>query len=126
RRQENRSDFDRRQEVRAMNRPSQWTGMAFLSPSLVGFLSFTLLPVIGAVALSLCEWDLFHAPRFVGLENYKQLLGGGMVDGVREWGDPQFWKFLGNTLYFMAAIPVSMGASLWLAILLNKRIPFRS
>jgi multiple sugar transport system permease protein len=90
----------------------RFTPLIYLAPNLAGFLTFVLLPVGAAMALSLFEWDLFHPPRFVGLANFRDLL----VD------DASFWKFLFNTVFLMMAIPLTMFCSLVLAIVLNQKI----
>lgn len=90
----------------------RFTPLIYLAPNLAGFLTFVLLPVGAAMALSLFEWDLFHPPRFVGLANFRDLL----VD------DASFWKFLFNTVFLMLAIPLTMLCSLVLAIVLNQKI----
>ncbi len=100
----------------------------FLAPNLLGFLAFTLLPVGMAFALSLFQWDLFHPPSFVGLDNFANLLGWhtDAQTGQRRLNDPRFWQFLGNTLFLLLVIPVSMGASLVLAVALNQPLSGRA
>lgn len=95
---------------------------AFLGPNLIGFLIFTLIPVVAAFGLSLFEWNLFQPPRFVGFRNFVDLLGFFRDDGGVHASDPRFWKYLYNTLFLMMGIPVSMSLSLGLAILLNQKI----
>ena len=98
----------------------------FLAPNLAGFLMFTLLPVGAAVLLSLYDWNLFTAPRYVGLANFVDLLGFHRDDGRWVPNDPRFWKFTGNTLFLMLAVPVQIAASLGLALLLNRGVPGRT
>jgi len=102
------------------------TAFAFLSPNIIGFLTFTLLPVAAVLILSLCRWDLFRPAEFVGFRNYRLLLGGTMRDGVWEWNDPRFWRFLGNTFFYMLAIPFAMIGSLLLACILNQKLQGRA
>ena len=77
---------------------------------------FFALPVVAGLALSLTDFDLYALAdlstlRFVGLDNYVQLLQ-----------TPLFWQALGNTLYFVVVgVPVSIGLSLGAALLLNAR-----
>jgi multiple sugar transport system permease protein len=47
----------------------------FLAPNLVGFLAFTLIPVVASFILAFCAWDLFSPPQFVGMENFTELAG---------------------------------------------------
>jgi len=96
-----------------MNSPrSAWL---FLAPALVVLGVFFLLPVLGALILSLTDYDLYALAdirnlRFVGLGNYWELLHR-----------PLFWSALGHTAYFVAVgVPLSMGASLGAAVLLNS------
>ena len=96
-----------------MNSPrSAWL---FLAPALVVLGVFFLLPVLGALILSLTDYDLYALAdirnlRFIGLGNYWELLHR-----------PLFWSALGHTVYFVAVgVPLSMGASLGAAVLLNS------
>jgi len=99
-----------------------WPAMAFLMPNLTGFALFTAWPVLAALLLSFTSWDLLTPPKFVGLDNYADLLGFRLTaDGVKA-NDPLFWKYLGNTIFLMLSLPVNVGASLFLAILLNQKI----
>ena len=87
----------------------------FLTPALLVLGLFFLLPVIAALVLSLTDYDLYaladiHNLRFVALQNYWALLH-----------QPLFWSALGNTFYFvLVGVPLSMGASLAAALLLNS------
>ena len=87
----------------------------FLAPALLVLGVFFLLPVLGALGLSLTDYDLYaladiHNLRFVALHNYWALLQR-----------PLFWSALGHTVYFVAVgVPLSMAASLGAALLLNS------
>lgn len=96
-------------------------GLAFLAPNILGFMAFTLIPLVFSLALAFTNWDLryhnqfqFEPLRFVGLENIWRLLG-----------DPRFWRYLGNTFFLMMGIPVAMAGSLIAALLLNHKLPGR-
>ncbi|MFC5549323.1 carbohydrate ABC transporter permease [Massilia aerilata] len=86
-------------------------------PALAVILLFFFLPVCAALALSLTDFDLYALAslknlRFVGLDNYLQLLR-----------TPLFWKALANTFIFVAAgVPLSIAASLGAALLINSRL----
>ena len=105
--------------------------LPFLIPNLVGFLVFTFLPVMACFALSLADYrlapvdsfaDFREQIRFVGLQNFARLLGFGREDGRLVANDPLFWRYLGNTLFLMLGIPLSIAGSLLLALLLNQRL----
>jgi multiple sugar transport system permease protein len=109
-----------------MKRQRFWIPLAFLLPNSLGFLTFTLIPVAAALVLSLIQLDIFHPPRFVGLQNFRTLLGITLEEtGDWYFTDARFWKYLYNTLFFMLAIPFTMGSSLLLAIVLNQKLPGR-
>lgn len=102
------------------------TPLLYLLPNLTGFAIFVLIPVAAAMALSFFRWDLFHPPKFVGLQNFSDLLGWRHdAEGALVFNDASFWKYLYNTLYLMLAIPITMFCSLVLAVLLNQKIPGR-
>ncbi len=87
-------------------------GMAFLSPWLIGFALFTIIPIGLSAYYSLCDFSLLQTPLFQGLENFRELAA-----------DPVFWKALWNTFYYAAmALPAGMLVSLALALLLNVKI----
>ena len=103
----------------------------FLLPNLLGFLAFTLLPVVASFALSFCRWDPVAQPisaiELVGFRNYQDLLGfhvqadpGGQTSVAPN--TPRFWEALYNTVFMMLAIPFNMAASLLLAVLLNQKV----
>ena len=87
-------------------------GIAFVSPWLLGFLIFTLGPVLVTFGLSLTEYRVLTPPKFVGLDNYIQLLGD----------KDYFWPALGNTLFLFLELPVALILGLALALLLDQKV----
>ncbi len=95
--------------------------MAYLliSPWVIGFLAFTLGPMLASLGLSFLETDMFSV-KFVGLQNYARLLS---TDETRSL----FWTSLYNTAYFVFfSIPLTMGVGFFIAILLNQNISGQS
>lgn len=91
-------------------------GLAFISPWLIGFAAFTLVPIALSFYFSFCDYSLVQSPVFRGAENYRQLSA-----------DPLFWRALGNTFYYAAlALPAGMTVALALAMLLNTRVSGQS
>ena len=89
-----------------------WAGL-FLAPNFILVMLFTFIPAAGGLALSMAEWDVFSAPKYVGAENYVDL-----VD------DDDFWIALRNTVvYTVTTVPVSIVLSLALALVLNQKLP---
>jgi multiple sugar transport system permease protein len=88
-------------------------GLLFISPTLLGFLVFFLGPIFAVLFLSFTRYDMFSAPESAGLANYVKLLT-----------DSQLHKVYGNTFFFgTAAIILNVSLGLFLAILVNQRLP---
>ncbi|WP_205740831.1 carbohydrate ABC transporter permease [Haloactinopolyspora alba] len=87
--------------------------VAFLSPAMIGFTVFAVLPVLGGLALGLFDWDLFSTPRYVGARNF-----------VRLFSDPTMWQSLFVTLQFLllGVIPTVL-LGFMLAVLVNSKLP---
>ena len=49
-------------------------GLAFLSPWIIGFLVFTITPILLSIYFSLCDYSLLEPPVSVGLQNYRDLV----------------------------------------------------
>ena len=52
---------------------SQWIALLFIAPALILVVAFFLIPLIMAVWMSLHNWPLMGAPKFIGLTNYIRL-----------------------------------------------------
>src|SRR5512133_1384130 len=99
-------------------------GYGFLSLNIGGFLMFTLVPVAASFLLSFYEYDNINPPRYVGLGNYIQLLGWHRDElGALVMNHPLFWHSLGNTLFMMLGLPVTIFCSLLIAMGLNRKLP---
>ncbi|PJA53351.1 MAG: sugar ABC transporter permease [Candidatus Marinimicrobia bacterium CG_4_9_14_3_um_filter_48_9] len=89
----------------------------FLAPALLLIAVFFFIPVVASFLMSFTDFDIYSLAdssnaRFVGLENYKNLLS-----------DPLFWKAMRNTLYFVfVGVPLSLIVSLGTALLLNSKL----
>lgn len=93
-------------------REARW-GLIFLSPWLIGFLGFVLIPMVATLGFTFTNVNLSQDEplRFVGLDNWSRLLG-----------DSQTWAALGVTLKFAALqLPFTLVVPLGVAILLNSR-----
>ena len=89
-------------------------GLLFASPWIVGFLVFTVYPVILSFYYSLNVYTTFGQPmQWVGLANYVELLTQ----------DDLFWVSLYNTLYMVVVgIPFHIILAILLALLLNMNL----
>jgi multiple sugar transport system permease protein len=85
--------------------------LAFLSPWIVGFTVFFGYPLVMTGYLSLTHYDLLSPPRWIGLANYRYLLGD----------DPEVWPAVRNTLWIIAvAVPLQVLFAFGIAIMLTR------
>ncbi|NRY60239.1 carbohydrate ABC transporter permease [Clostridium beijerinckii] len=85
---------------------------SFILPNFLGFAIFTLIPMIFAFALAFLNWDGSNPITFAGLDNFKHL-----------FKDSTFKISIINTIYYsIGTVPLTLAASLGIAILLNKKI----
>lgn len=111
-----------RQFLSKLSSNESFAGYAFILPNFLGFLAFTSIPVLASLGLSFVKWDLLTPPQFVGLQNFISLLGFHREAGSLVANDPQFWKYLYNTLFFMINIPICMIGALIVALLMNQKL----
>ena len=95
-------------------RQEAWAGYIMALPWIFGFLLLTLGPIIASLVFSVCDYDVLHAPRFVGAQNYQVLF----TDDREMLG-----KALYNVFYLSAyGIPLGMATGLAIAMLLNMKV----
>ena len=95
-----------------MKKREEFTAWLFILPNTLGFIVFSLLPILIALILSFCNWDLLSPVTWRGLENYRGI-----------FQDPTFYKALSNNLIYTAIeVPVCLAVALLLAVTLNKKI----
>ncbi len=128
-------------------------GYLFLSPNLFGFLFFFAGPLLLSFYVSFTDWDAFGSKNWIGLTNYAKivnldiatledpkqraseildvkvydeltrfsLFGKHIIIGAE---DKLFWLALRNTFIFsVLAVPLSIIPALFLANLLNSKLP---
>lgn len=91
----------------------RWEGFLFILPWVIGFFAFALGPLIASATMSLQHWDMLSDPRFVGLQNYRDLFAN----------EDFSWSLKRTALYAMMAVPLTMIGSLAVAMLLNQKVP---
>ncbi|RPJ51618.1 MAG: sugar ABC transporter permease [Chloroflexi bacterium] len=96
-------------------KPSQRETVAFyifILPWLLGFVIFTLGPMLASAYLSLTEFSIMSPPKWVGLLNFQQMFQTKL-----------FWQSMYNTLYMVALdLPLGLVAALGAALLLNQKL----
>lgn len=89
-------------------------GLAFLSPWMIGFVLFYLLPMIASFGFSLMDFNpaVPDEAQFIGFQNWQRAL----------FNDPEVRLSFVRTLQFAAiSLPIGLSFSLFLAVLLNSK-----
>ncbi|NLT41712.1 MAG: sugar ABC transporter permease [Anaerolineae bacterium] len=87
-------------------------GWLFASPWLIGFVAFTMGPMIYSILLLFLKWDLITPPEWGGLANFTRLVGDRRVPIA-----------LYNTAYYtFIGVPVQLAVAFLLALALNVQI----
>ncbi len=88
----------------------------FLSPWIITFLAFSLIPLLHSLLLSFSRYNLLSSQMtFVGLRNFWEVAR-----------DPEFLKALWHTCFFAAGtIPFTMALALFSAVLINTKVPLK-
>jgi multiple sugar transport system permease protein len=103
--------FDRRRAKRRAAWRRRGLVALFLSPWIVGFSVFFAYPLVWSGYLSFTSYDLLSPPRWVGLANYRYLLGT----------DEQIWPAVQNTLWLIAfLVPLQVLFAFGVALMLTR------
>jgi multiple sugar transport system permease protein len=90
-----------------------WAGYLFLAPWLVGFLCFTLGPVLVSLYLSFTKFDLLRPPEWIGADNYVRMFVS----------DYRFFQALKVTFtYLLFEVPLKLAFALLIAAVLDKAV----
>src|SRR6188768_472128 len=93
-----------------------WLGLWFMLPAMAFLILFLAYPLGLGVWISFTDARIGRGGAFIGLENYIWL-----------WDDSVFWLSVFNTLlYTTVASAIKFAVGLYLALLLNERLPFKA
>lgn len=93
----------------SMERRNERYLYAFISPGIIGFLFFSVFPIIYAIILSFTKSDGITS-QFIGIQNYVTMFHSAL-----------YWKSVYNTLYMVIlGVPFNMLVALLLALLLHN------
>ncbi len=96
-----------------MRRREERDGWLFASPWLLGFLLFTVGPMIASAFFAFTEYDVLTQPKWVGWANFDKALTD----------DPKVGQALKVTsIYAVVSVPLQILLGLCVALLLNTRI----
>jgi multiple sugar transport system permease protein len=87
-------------------------GIILAMPAILGFVIFTIGPMLASVFFSLTDWTIGSSPSFIGIDNYRTLAH-----------DELFWKSLSVTTYYtLATVPIGLIVGFAIAMLLNQQV----
>lgn len=88
-------------------------GILLAMPAILGFLIFTIVPMIASVGISLTNWNIAGDAEFIGLANYEEVFTE----------DPLFRQsLLATTSYALGAVPASLLIAFLAALILNQKV----
>lgn len=91
---------------------TSWAIALGLFPALAIYIGIAVVPIAMSVYYSFVDWDGLTDPRFIGLDNFKEILA-----------DSVFWKSVANNLIMMATgLLGQLPLGLLLALALNRNI----
>jgi multiple sugar transport system permease protein len=93
-----------------------WLGMWFMLPAAAFLVLFLAYPLVLGIWLSFTDARIGQSGAFIGLDNYYDL-----------YDDDVFWLSVFNTLlYTLVASVIKFAVGLYLALLLNEKMPFKA
>lgn len=96
----------------AVERRNLRNGLLFTLPGIIGFVGFTVYPVLSSLYYSFCTYSALKPPVWIGGANYAALMR-----------DRQLWLALQNTAVFtLMSLPAGILTALLLAVLLNQKV----
>ncbi len=102
--------------LRRLARSRGFASFWFMLPAAAVLLLFLAYPLFLGIYLSMTDTTIGRAGIFIGLENFQSLAD-----------DSVFWLVVYNTfLYTVVASILKFALGLWLALLLNRHLPFKS
>jgi multiple sugar transport system permease protein len=114
--QANATPVPRRRQASRIADGRELLGVSFMLPAAVILLVFLAYPLGLGFWLGVTDTKIGEPGRFIGLGNFSSLLH-----------DPVFWLSVFNTtLYTVVASVAKFGLGLYLALLLNRRLPFKA
>lgn len=90
--------------------------LAFLLPSAIPLVAFTLYPMLQALWTSFHQWNLLAPMQWVGLDNYASLVGDATTQRA----------FINTGFYLLGYLPLVYIGGLMLALALNQRLAGRN
>jgi len=97
----------------SMKTKEKITGLLFITPVMIQFSVFFLLPLGICIYAGFTNWNVLVTDKtFIGVANFVEL-----------FHDVKFWKALGNTIYMLIPIPIYLSLALLFALACHKKVP---
>lgn len=94
-----------------MRRAEAKHGLLFILPWIIGFLGFTLYPILSSLYYSFCDYSVIKMPVFTGLKNYINL-----------FRDSMFLTACKNTAYMIIlGVPLTTFFAIAISVILNSK-----
>jgi len=87
------------------------TPLLFLTPGILFFTVYVVLPIFQSIGISFYEWDGLGSPEFVGVRNYEEL-----------YWDDAFYVSLRNNMVWLLLYLLAIPAGLFIALFLNQNV----
>ncbi|NMA22437.1 MAG: sugar ABC transporter permease, partial [Spirochaetales bacterium] len=85
-------------------------GYAFISPWLLGFIAFSVIPIFFSLYYSFTNYDILGSPIFNGLANFRRMAK-----------DTLFWQSLKVTFFYaFISVPLRLIFAFFVALLFNR------
>ena len=102
----------KRTKLTKAERREELIAYLFLLPNMIGFIIFTLIPVVWGLLLSFTNYDGFGDVKFIGLTNFKKLFQDGYF----------ITSLKNNIFYTVFSVSFTLLFGLLLAVLLQKKL----
>jgi multiple sugar transport system permease protein len=85
-------------------------GYLFISPWLIGFFAFSIIPIFFSFYFSFTNYDILASPVFSGLANFRRMVK-----------DPMFWKAVRVTFHYaFVSVPARLVFAFFVAALFKR------
>src|SRR5687768_17072602 len=88
-------------------RREAWEGRLYILPWLLGFILFTVGPMLASAYFSLTDYSVLSGAKWIGIENFTRMFSEDRLFGLS----------LYNTLYFvLLSVPLNLASSFLVAL----------
>lgn len=100
-------------KMSSLQKAEELQGFIFILPWIIGFIAFTMGPLLFSLYASFTDYNITSKMNFVGLKNYITMFTK----------DPLYWTALKNTIYYVVIeVPLKTIIAILLAVMMNQKI----